>query len=176
MLGLKEHTQIALNESFVIVTEHSLQKAMCNDAQFKTFITMPAKELPVEYRQLVVYYSKSTLLNLIETSMTIPAMTSQLSVEGNKVKGFVAYQVLNIDGVDRVGNLIMFSVDRTALPRTLRLDLESLLRELLLRYQSVSWDARSDNKANSMYKRAIKRFGGTYSIENDITHYHIEKQ
>ena len=171
-----------LDEQLVPANLNDLNVAMKQDKELYTFLNTPAKDLPDNYKYLVDEITSDienkTLLDLISVSLTLGGMRGRIksffSKVGNKISGFVGYQVNNTN--TEVLEIKMFSFDPSrGGGSALVWDLHKLFQKLTQEYSKVSWAAMSNNPANAIYKKAIEHYGGRCNEMDGEIHYTIER-
>jgi hypothetical protein len=171
-----------LEEQLVPAKLDDLKHAMEQDKELYTFLNTPAKDLPEHYKFLVdeIYNDSenTTLYSLIKLALTYRMRGTQtisyFSKSGSKITGFAAY-ILYVYG-NEVIEIKMFSFNPSqGSDAVLIRDLNNLLRDLVQKYNRVSWSAMKDNPANRIYEKAIEIYGGTMKEKKEEIHYCIEK-
>jgi len=173
------NNQNHLQEQLVSANLNELKNAMGKDPELKTFLTTPAKDLPLQYRFLIRELSEDlenvTLFYLIEASIKMhfkgTKTVSYFSKAGDKIVGFTAYIVRGTEVIE----IKMFSFNPKRVNPVLFRDLDYLLSDLITKFTKVSWSALKENPANAAYRRANNKYGGNLPYEEDgIIYYCIE--
>lgn len=158
-----------IQERIEVADLKKLEQQMKESGDLKTLLTTPAIDLPKKYGYLVceIYdddYKDKTLYYLIKQSCKRLPTTSFFSYAGDKITGFFAYIV----GANNcISEIKMFSFDVLKPNPVLLNDMFKLLEDLRKKYKTISWSAMKANEANSMYAKAIEKYGGKAEEYND---------
>ena len=149
-----------LKEQLISASLNELNIAMKNDPVLEKLVTTPAKDLPIEYQNLVEEVAPNmmhkTLYYLIQRSIEDGLISLFSKSIDSIIEGFVSYLVEN----DEVTGIKMFSLNPRHKDFTFQEDLENFIKDLLSKYRKVSWTALAKNTANRTYISLIKKYNG----------------
>lgn len=152
-----------INSSLSECNLAELDEQINSDDELRQFLYTPASELPQQYLYLITEIFpealKYTLYDLMEFTFSYKNTVSYFSKAGDKIIGWCGYHISkDVDGIERVDEIKMFSFDLSKPNPVLLRDLQSLLDDLLEKYSSVSWTAVKENPANRIYESVLDKY------------------
>lgn len=166
-------------ERLVDITEFQDFKNVLEDERLQTFMSTPVSELSNSSNELGMSYKYVTgELSDQEREMTMKEFllsfygdfiaTGEAKFyisEHNEIQGMIFYTATGDSNPflrKRVQDLGFFSFDLNEGKYTLIKDTYLLIKDLLKKYRTVSWDADENNPACESYKRLCDKLGGEY--------------
>lgn len=169
-----------LNEELIPANLNDLTKEMERNPNLKKLLNTKAVDLPEKYKYLVdeVYEDSSDvcLYDLIrESQRKLGKDKVFFSKNGDNLVGWAAFETDR--SKKKVTEIKMFSFDLSKPNIVLLGDLHKLLKQLLSKYEEVTWAAIKENPANKIYKSAINKYSGTMDESDDrVVVYSIKSQ